>query len=154
MLLETLGGTVLGGLFRLVPEVLALVKGRGERDHEYRMTVLGYEAARAQADGRLAEARLGIEGREIDALVSATTAQGVLTGIAVVDALSATVRPVVTYWWMALYTAYKVAALHTVMQAHQGDTAAALLRIWGAEDMAVLSSILSFWFVDRALRRR
>jgi hypothetical protein len=46
----------------------------------------------------------------IDALREAVRTQGEKTGVRWADALSISVRPVITYWFMALYCAAKTAA--------------------------------------------
>ena len=149
MILESLLG---GALTRLAPEIIGLFKSKADREHEYRMAKLGYEAAKAQADMRAAELASGERTAELSAMMEALKAQGRRTGIKLADALSAMVRPTVTFWWMTLYTAYKVA---TLVQAYAttGDAVTTLLTAWTSEDMAILSSILAFWFVDRSLRR-
>lgn len=153
MILETIGGLLSGGLFRLLPEVLSLFKGRSERDHEYRMAELSGRQAKEMADARLAIGEQRLQSADIEAIIEATKAQAQTSGIGWADALSATVRPVVTYWWLALYTAYQISIIIASFQAG-GSVTATLIDAWGPEDQAVMASIFSFWFVDRSLRKK
>ena len=68
--------------------------------------------------------------------------------------LSASVRPAVTYWLMALYTAAKAATLWTALSTAEASFAVAVRAMYTEADAALLSSILSFWFLDRSLRKR
>ncbi|WP_308908977.1 hypothetical protein [Pseudokordiimonas caeni] len=150
MVLESLIG---GALTRLAPEIIGLFRSKADREHEYRMAKLGYDAAERQVDMRMAELAVTERTSELHAMMEAIKAQGKRTGIWIADALSALVRPLVTYWWMLLYTAYKSATLIAAYRT-EGSVVATLLGAWTEADMAILSSILAFWFVDRALRRQ
>lgn len=154
-LLTLLGGG-LGGLLRFVPEILKLFTDQRDRNHEYRMTQLQLiiDQARAQqgidlvhAQGEAAAA-IG----EIQAYLEAIKGQAQLTGVKWVDALNQSVRPIVTYWWMALFTIYKIA---TIVAAALAWTSldAFLGKLWTPQDAGILAMILGFWFVDRSIRK-
>lgn len=75
-----------------------------------------------------------------------------------VVALSASVRPVITYAFFALYAAVKVATwyglLHPSLPWQQALTPAqAVVAIWGEEDMALFSIVLAFWFGNRLFKK-
>lgn len=157
MVVEALGGTLLGGLFRLAPEVMKWIDRKDERKHELAMFDRNLEADKLK--GQLAletarvEAEASIGAAEIAALVAATQAQGQKTGVGWVDAVNSLMRPVITFWWViVLYSAVLVAQY---VQLVRLDHAAleALLSLWGPDERAIVASIISFWFVDRSLRR-
>lgn len=152
MIIESILGTVLGGAFRLIPEGLKLFERKDERKHEKEMFALQLEAdkLRGKIDIEKADAALG--GAELEALIEATKAQAQPTGIRWVDALSSTVRPIVTYLMLGLYITHKIAVMKVTLAAGTSFLTFAA-GMWGPEDMALLSSIMSFWFVDRSLRR-
>ena len=153
---DVLSGGLFGGILRLAPEVLRLFTSKADRAHEYRMAQLSLEAAKATADGRLAEIREAgaqqIDIKGIAALEAAVRAQGRPTGVAWADAMSATVRPIVTYWWLAIYTAVK-AALITLALGTGDGWANAVVGIWTPFDSATFGGIISFWFLDRVMRK-
>jgi len=63
------------------------------------------------------------------------------------DALSISVRPVVTCWFMALYCAAKTAAFAAVVTA--GAWGTAILHAWTEADQALWAGVLNFWFLGR-----
>jgi hypothetical protein len=87
------------------------------------------------------------------AMVEALKAQAVPSGVRWIDALSSSVRPVLTYWWcVGLYTAAKVITVVVAWQATPQLATLAPLLLTDFDRM-VVSSMVAFWFVDRALRR-
>ena len=155
-LLTLLGGG-LGGLLRFVPEILKLFTDSKDRDHEYRMTTLQLEIDKARAAQGIdlvhAQGDVALQSGEMQAYIEAIKGQGKITGVAWVDALNASVRPVITYWWMTLFTIYKAA---TIVAACMAWTTLDdfISKLWTAQDAGILAMILGFWFVDRALRKQ
>lgn len=78
---------------------------------------------KAEHDTRLAEVQgqNTIGALEIQALIEATQAQSSHTGIAWIDALSALMRPIITFWWViVLCTAHEVVECWSLLE--QGAT--------------------------------
>lgn len=159
---------VFGGLFRLAPKLMEMREKEKDREHERSMLTLQMQAdaqranANLQAIEKQADARMQIE--ELRAIVEANKAQAQpkkLTGMWFLDALitlsdvaSNFVRPALTYWYCVIaYGSYKVALYWLIMS--QGSTwEKAILQLWTPNDHAVMFSIIGFWFVDRAIRKR
>jgi len=157
-MIETLFGTLLGGVFRMAPEVLRWLDRKDERKHELAMLDkqidadrLKLEAGQKLADTQ-AEERITLA--DLQAMIEATKAQAVQTGVKWVDALSSLMRPTITFWWViVLYTGALVAQFLVLVQ--QGDSGVqAILHLWGPDERAIVASIVAFWFVDRSLRKR
>lgn len=152
-LLSMLGG----GLLRLIPFLVDLFKQRQDADHEYRMTQLQLQIDQARAAQQIdlahAQAEIAANAGEMAAWGAAIQAEAQKTGIGWIDAISASVRPVLTYYWcVGLYGSAKVIQVVVAMQ--HGTPLAGYLPILITEfDQSVIGSMLSFWFVDRALRR-
>ncbi len=150
----TLLGGGLGALLRFVPELLKLLSEQREREHEYRMTRLQLEIDRERAklaiDMVHAQSEASLLTGEASAYIETLRTQARPTGAHWVDVLNATVRPLLTYWWMVLFTVYKVTTIIAafVFPIFDANT------LWGSQDWGVLSMILGFWFVDRALRKQ
>ena len=68
------------------------------------------------------------------------------------DALSSSVRPVITYWFMALYCAAKTAAFVAAVTAGAGY-GVAILHAWTEADQALWAGVLNFWFLGRVFDR-
>lgn len=152
-MLSTLLGTLFGGLFRFAPEVLKFFERRDDRRHELAMLDKQMEAdrLRGQLAAQQAEAALGVE--ELRAIIEATRAQSVQSGIGWVDAINSLMRPLITFWWViVLYTVYLICGYASLLQSGVSGLDAAL-AVFGNEEKAIVASIISFWFVDRSLRR-
>jgi len=70
-----------------------------------------------------------------------------------VAAVSGLVRPLVTYWFVGVYSATKVAA-YTIATSQGGIWNEVLISMWGKEDMAILNLLLTFYFVGRVYDRK
>lgn len=144
-----------GGVLRLVPFVVDFFKQKREAEHEFRMTQLQLEIDKARASQQIdlahAQAAIASSAGELAAWGEAIKAEGQRTGTWI-DMLSASVRPVLTYYWtVALYGGAKV--IQVIVAAQTSTPLAGYLPILVTEfDRAVIGSVLSFWFVDRALR--
>ena len=154
-MLETLLGGVFGGLLRLAPEALKLLDRKDERKHELNMLDRELEFAKTKAEVELRRADNELSIAELGAISSAFQEQTQTAQAAgkFVSAISALVRPTVTYIFIALYALVKVASY--VLALGQGGTwQAVLVSLWGVDDAAILNMILSFWFVGRVYERQ
>lgn len=154
--LITLLGGGLGGLLRFIPEILKLFTEGKDREHEYRMTQLQLDIDKQRATLNLdlvhAQGDVQANAQDMQAYIAAIEAQAKPSGVAWVDALSASVRPVVAYWWLTLFTVAKICLIVAAIQ-HFTTIEAFVSHIWTAEDAGFLSMILGFWYVDRSVRK-
>ena len=88
----------------------------------------------------------------VEALREAVAAQGQRSGVRWADALSTSVRPVITYWFMALYCAAKTAAFVGAVDAGV-DWMPAVQAAWTDADQALWAGVLNFWFLGRVFDR-
>ena len=165
-MIETLLGGLLGGVFRVVPEVMKWLDRKDERKHELSMQDKQLAYTQAVGSQKMAEINAGNQGQWnagfFDSLKQAISSQATtiaLTGKWWLDALtviahflSQTVRPVVTYWFFGLYCAAKVCAFIGMVHAGTGAIEAVKL-IWGTEDQTLLAGILNFWFLNRVFEK-
>jgi hypothetical protein len=155
-MIETLLGGLLGGLFRMAPEVLKWLDRQGERGHELAMQDKALDFEKLRGAQRMAEIGASADAAwntgAIEALREAVAAQGQRSGVRWADALSISVRPVITYWFMALYCAAKLAAFAAALTAGAG-WGVAILHAWTAADQALWAGVLNFWFLGRVFDR-
>lgn len=85
-------------------------------------------------------------------LREAVAAQGQRSGARWADALSATVRPVITYWFMAFYCAAKSATFVGAVEAG-AEWIPAIQVAWTEADQALWAGVLNFWFLGRVFDR-
>ena len=168
-LLSILGAGGAGGLLRFVPEIFKFFTDKSDRDHEFRMTQLQLQIDQARANQQIdlahVQGDVAQQAADGQALIEAVKATAAPSGVKWVDALNASVRPVVTYWWMALLSVYKliifvIASIEVYLAMQTAKSlsdavpilGAFIEKIWTAQDVAMLAMILGFWFVDRAMR--
>lgn len=151
---ETLLGGVFGGLLRLAPELFKLFDKKNERAHELRMLEAEMEFAKIKGEIAMRQADVQLQTAELDAMVAAIQEQSSTAKAAgsVVAAISALVRPTVTYMFLGLYAAVKVAAYLIAIE-QGGNWKEVLTTMWGSDDLAVFNMIISFWFVGRVYER-
>ncbi|WP_293932120.1 hypothetical protein [Iodobacter sp.] len=155
-MLETLLGGLLGGAFRLAPEALKWLDRKGERSHELAMQDKALEFEKLRGASKMDE--IGASGDAawnsgaLEALQTAIRAQGEKSGVPWADALSSSVRPVITYWFMALYCAAKIATFTLAINAGTGWSVA-ILHVWAEADQALWAGVLNFWFLSRTLEK-
>jgi hypothetical protein len=153
-MLETLLGGVFGGLLRLAPEVFKIFDKRNERAHELRMLEAEMEFAKIRGEIAMRQVEAQMTMAEMDTMAQAFKEQSETAKNAgwFVSAISAMVRPTVTYLFLALYAAVKVAAYLIAIE-QGGNWKDVLTSMWGSDDLAVFNMIISFWFVGRVYER-
>jgi hypothetical protein len=151
---ETLLGGVFGGILRLAPEVFKIFDKKNERAHELRMVQAEMEFAKIRGEIAMRQVEAAMTMAEVDAIGEAFKEQSQTAKNAgkFVSAISALVRPTVTYAFLALYAAVKIAAFMIAIQ-QNGDWKEVLIQMWGSDDLAVFNMVISFWFVGRVYER-
>jgi len=162
-MLELLGGGVLGsllgGLFRLAPEVLKWLDKKDERKHELLMFDRQCTLEAARAEQKLkeigAQRESAIDSGVIAALNAAISQQAEMTKAAGgwVASLSASVRPLVTYWILGIWSFVHVWYAYNAWAS--GLPPAEVFKLMMSADFAALvSGTLNYWFLDRTLAKR
>jgi hypothetical protein len=152
-------GSLLGGLFRLAPEILKFFDKKDERSHELAMFDRQCELEKVRGDQKLAEIGaqhgMAVDAGIVEAFRAAVDQQTEMAKAAGgwVAALSASVRPVMTYYMLALYGVAKLAAVLLAYAAGQ-PMLEVLKASWTADDMALLAGIVNYWMMDRTLAKR
>lgn len=154
-MIETIFGGVLGGLLRLAPEVLKFFSHKKDLDHEYRMMQAEMEIAKARIELGFRQVDAQVEVEQLSAIAEAVKEQGQTARAAgkFVAALSALVRPLVTYWFIILYSVVKILGMALAIE-QGGAWKEVIISAWSKDDMAILFMILSFWFVSRVIDKR
>lgn len=156
-MLETLIGTVVGGAFRLAPEILKWIDRKDERKHEATMFDKNLAADKLKAESGQAlatiEANKAISLQEIQAIIEATKAQGQKSGIKWVDGLNSLIRPLLALQWLILLWPGIIVAGFMISVQHGTPALEALAAFFGQDEKAMAASIASFWLVDRSLRK-
>ncbi len=152
-------GSIFGGLFRMAPEVLKFFDKKNERQHELLMFTRQCELETLRGQQKLAEIgaqrEAAIDVGVMDAFQSAIEQQATMVKAAGgwAASLSASVRPVVTYWvlfvWSFIHVWFAWNAWIT------GAPPVEVLKIMMSPDFsALLAGTIYFWFRDRTLAKR
>jgi hypothetical protein len=154
-MLETLFGGLLGGIFRIAPEVMKLFDRANERKHELAMLNAEMEFAKIRGEIAMRQTEAQMTIAEINAMLEALKEQGQTARAAGkrVAAISALVRPLVTYWFVVLYSLVKILGMALAIQAG-GEWKEVIVNSWTKDDMAMLMLVLTFWFVGRVWERQ
>ncbi len=139
-------GVLLSGLLGIfgstLPEVFKFFQDKKDKEHELAIMQL-----QIQRDKDLGIQQANSIELQSDASTLTAALQSVKTGIVWVDALSGTVRPVITYIEILLYVLAKLLAVHLATDI---DTDFLTNVLWTDFDENILAVILGFWFANRA----
>jgi len=152
-------GSIFGGLFRMAPEVLKFFDKKNERQHELLMFTRQCELETLRGQQKLAEIgaqrEAAIDVGVMDAFQSAIEQQATMVKAAGgwAASLSASVRPVVTYWvlfvWSFIHVWFAWNAWIT------GAPPVEVFKIMMSPDFcALLAGTINFWFLARTLATR
>ena len=145
----TLLASLMGFASSALPKLLNLYQDKHDRTHELAILEKQLEQMRLGHNQRLAEIQTQADITNTQALYQH---DGRSSGIAWVEGLRASVRPIVTYLFMLLFIIVKVASLIALLQ--QGVTLTASLQaIWDTETHALFAAIISFWFGHRTFKQ-
>lgn len=153
--LITVASGGLGGLLRLAPELLKNLDRKNERAHELAMMGVELQIAEKRMEHEMRKVDASMTMAEMDAIGQAIKEQGQTARAAgkFVAAISALVRPLVTYWFVGMYSLVKVTGMTMAVQAG-GDWKEVLVNSWTPDDMAILTMVLTFWFIGRVYERQ
>ena len=143
----TLLGSLLGFLGSAFPQILKLFQEAHDRRHELAILNLQMEQQRQGHQQRLEEIQSDGEIKQSLALYQHDSQPA---GYKWVEALRASVRPVLTYAFFLLFAAVKISGLYTMVGLDEMSLGVALPLIWDAETQALFAAIMTFWFGQRA----
>jgi hypothetical protein len=162
-MLDILGGgllgSIFGGLFRLAPEVLKFLDRKNERLHELKMFEQQCQLEQMRGAQKLQEIGavhgMAVDVGVLDALKSAMDQQTEMVKAAGgwVASLSASVRPVVTYWILFIWSFVHIWFAWNAWL--QGMPPVEVFKTAMSADFAALvAGTINFWFMDRTLAKR
>lgn len=135
-------GSLAGFLSALIPEVLGFIKDKRDKAHELAIIKLQIEAGKNSSSSRIDEVVIRSD-LDKERLIYSHAKP---IGIPWVDALSALVRPLITYLFLALYIGVKL----TIIFSYQIGVC---MPVWTNEDEVLLSVIMGFWFGNRMINK-
>lgn len=143
-------GSLLGFGTSFLPSVLKFFEGKRDQAHELDLLDKQMALQKATHGQRIEMAALDAEVREVEAVQAAAARP---TGVAWVDALRGTVRPVITYVFMGLFVFVEASLLVEAVKAGASLTESATI-VWDSETQGLFAAIISFWFGGRQFGKR
>jgi len=147
----TLLGSLLGFSTSIIPEILSFFKQGQANKQELAMLEAKAQYAQALSSMKLEELDAKAEIVETEKLYEHDMALAARGGWVV--SLQASVRPVITYLFMATFIAVEGGLVYSLIANQNVDWPTALESAFGDEEMAMFSAILSFWFGNRAMSK-
>lgn len=147
----TLISTILGAVTGVLPDVVDLFKKRQDSKHELELTKL---------KAHLQKQNAGLELDKLNAKADIAEGKSILAhdagldGGSVINALRASVRPVITYLFFFAWSAIKIYALWFGLYVQNIEMIDLLPLIWDEDTQIIFGSCLGFWFGSRAMTRR
>jgi len=152
-------GSIFGGVFRLAPEVLKFFDKKNEREHEALMFSRQCDLEQMRGQMKLAEIgaqrEAAVDVGVMDAFNSAIQQQADMVKAAGgwAASLSASVRPVVTYWVLFVWSFIHVWFAWNAWLAGAAPTEV-FKTMMTPDFSALLAGTINFWFLDRTLAKR
>ena len=139
-----------GILGSLLPSVVRIFERKQEIKYEIELTKIKLDAAERQAD-----LQFNIEMVKSDSNLrqSALDHDKSIDGGKYINALRASIRPVITYTFFFLFVAVKVAAAYVMLKTGQ-SVPEMLKAVWDVETMSLFSTIIAFWFGSRVMEKQ
>ena len=162
-MLDILGGgllgSIFGGLFRLAPEVLKFLDRKNERLHELKMFEQQCQLEQMRGAQKLqeigAQHGMAVDVGVLDAFKSALDQQTEMVKAAGgwVASLSASVRPVVTYWILFIWSFVHIWFAWNAWL--QGMPPVEVFKTAMSPDFsALVAGTINYYFMNRTLEKR
>jgi hypothetical protein len=134
----------------LLPSIVRIFERKQEIKYEIELTKIKLDAAERQAD-----LNFNIEMVKADSNLrqSALDHDKSIDGGKYINALRASIRPVITYTFFFLFVAVKVAAAYVMLSTGQ-SVPEMLKAVWDVETMSLFSTIIAFWFGSRVIEKQ
>lgn len=165
--------TVFGFLAPFLPEVIKFFKAKQDHKHEVEMLRLRHEMAKDEHTWRMAQVEAEADIAEMQTLRIPQQSFGVqildkaheskmpswcvvpvFWLFALLDFLNGAVRPLVAYWIIGFYAAYKMAIFFMLQSVSDKSFTwfEGVTKIWTADDFGIVMLVLMFFFGQRAAK--
>lgn len=146
----TILGSLIGFGSSALPSVMQFFTDKRDQKHELAMMDKQMDSQRLAGEQKVQEVTVDAEIRSYEA---AHKSEAVPSGVRWIDGLRASVRPVITYLFMALFISVKIAQI--IISLNSGMTLAeTAIIIWDEETAAIFATILTFWFGGRMFGKK
>tara|TARA_R110000824_G_scaffold212721_4_gene399051 strand:- start:87 stop:536 length:450 start_codon:yes stop_codon:yes gene_type:complete len=141
-------GSLLGFGTSFLPKVMDYFQDRSDKKHELLVMEVQIKQQKELAIQKLEMVNVEADIREVEALQKSMQP----TGVAWVDGLRGSVRPVITYLFFLLFIFVEVSA-YLALTANGVSGLDALNAVWDEDTKALFAAVIAFWFGGRAIAR-
>jgi Trk K+ transport system NAD-binding subunit len=141
-------GSLLGFGTSFLPKVMDYFQDRSDKAHELQVMEVQIRQQKELASQKLEMVNVEADVREIEALQKSMQP----TGVAWVDGLRGSVRPVITYAFFGLFVFVEVSAYLSLTAAGISGLDA-VNAVWDEDTKALFAAVIAFWFGGRAINR-
>lgn len=145
-------GTLLGFGTSVIPTIFDFFKEKSKRAADLEELKLRAELQAKGIDLNIKQIKAQVEVEEAKAVTAQQTGlyahDATLKGGSFIDAMRASVRPVITYVFFILFCVIKVSALIVYMNSGSAFVDA-IPKLWDEETAALFASVVAFWFGNR-----
>jgi|TARA_R110002020_G_scaffold208881_2_gene414747 hypothetical protein len=144
-------GSVLGFGTSFLPSILGFFEKGQSNKHELKML---------EAKAKYADTLSKLKVQELDAEADIEETRSIYEHASeiaknnkspFISAIQASVRPVITYFFFALFATIKGLGVYVAVQ-EGSDVSEAILNSWDQETAILFSTVISFWFGGRAMK--
>lgn len=148
----SLFGSLLGFGTSFLPNILGFMEKGQSNKHDLRML---------EAKAKYADTLSKLKVEELDAKADVEESRSIYMHASeiaknnkssFISALQASVRPVITYFFFILFATIKGMAVYVAVR-EGDDVSQAILNSWDQETAILFSTVVSFWFGGRAMRK-
>jgi hypothetical protein len=139
-----------GILGSLLPSIVRMFERKQEIKYEIELTKIKLDAAERQADLQFDIEIVKANAVERQSLLDHDKS---IDGGKYINALRASIRPVITYTFFILFCSVKIAAAYVMLESGQ-DVPTMLKAVWDIETMSLFSTIIAFWFGSRVIEKQ
>jgi len=146
-------GSVLGFGTSFLPSVLGFFEKKQANKQELLMLEAKAKYASELSKLKLKEIDAQADIEEVKGLYKHAESLAQANKSTFVSALQASVRPVITYAFFAIFAFVKIT--YVIMAVQEGrDVLPAILEAWDQESQTIFAAIVSFWFGNRLFKAR
>lgn len=148
----SLVGSLLGFGTSFLPSILGFFEKRQRFKQELLMFEARAKYAEVLTDLRLQEMDAEADIAEAKAIYAHAESLAKANPSKFIGALQASVRPVITYAFFAIFAFVKIAYVTVAVQAGD-EVLPAILQAWDSESKTIFAAVISFWFGHRAMSK-
>ncbi len=138
------------GIFgSLLPSIVRIFERKQELKYEIELTKIKLDASLEAAKANLVLEEVKADIAEGQSLRDHDKS---IDGGKFLNALRASIRPVITYVFFILFVAVKVSAAYVMLSSGQ-SVPEMLDAVWDSETMALFATIMAFWFGSRVIEK-